>query len=245
MSHLENKIAEAVNKKLTDGTVEQLIEKKFEESIENALSSMFGYSGEGRKMIESKLNEVMVPVIEKHDFNQYLVKLDTVLTSIINETTIADNKRILENFKELLKEPDKPEITLSEIFKKYCVHVAKNVDTDHLEACYEDGEPYYEHVTARVEVEHIAKGFASSFDDCWIHFTCDDDKNLNCSIRCYKDKSKDKWAILKGVEPIELNSLASVSDFEVFLWTINRSYTKIIFDIEYDNDDIEPEGEPE
>lgn len=92
----------------------------------------------------------MVPVIEKHNFNQYMVKLDSILTEIVNSTNLADNKRILDNFQSLLKEPEYKEIELSKIFEQYCEHVAKNVDTSNLEACCEDGEPYYEHVTASI-----------------------------------------------------------------------------------------------
>lgn len=247
MSDLERNIANAVNRKLTDGTIERLVESKIEEAVTKVLDETFGYCGEGRKVLQHKIDEVLVPVIEKHDFNKYLVKLDAVLTSIINETTLSDNQKILHNFKELMKEPDRPEIKLSEIFEKYCEHVAKNVNTTDLDACCIDDEPYYQDVRARMEVEYVDKTWrSSSFDDCIIKFSCDEDEELNCTIKCYKDSSKDSWRILRGVEPVQLNSLASLSDFEVFLWTIDRSFTKIIIDTDYEYcDDIEPEEKPE
>lgn len=247
MNEFERKVAEVVSNKLNDGMVEKLIEQKLEESVKKALDGIFGYSGEGKKLLESKLNEVMVPVIERHDFNQYLVKLDEVLTSIINQTSLADNKKILDNFKELMTEPDKEEIKLSEIFERYCKHVADNVNTNDLEACCEDGEPYYEHVTANMEVEHEDKSwFKSNFDDCYVKFTCEEDEELNCRIKLYKETKEDKWSILKGVDGIEINSLRNLSDFEVFLSVIQRSYMNIILDTEYErDDDIEPEKMPE
>lgn len=154
MNEFEKMIAETVANKLNDGTVEKLIEQKIEEAIKKGLDEVFGYCGDEKKLIEKKLNETIVPVIESHDFNQYLVKLDEVLTSIVNQTNIADNKRILESFKECLTEPQQKEIKLSEIFEKYCQYVADYVSTDDLEACCEDGEPYYECVTANMEVEY-------------------------------------------------------------------------------------------
>ena len=247
MDDFEKKVAEVVANKLNDGTVEKLIEQKLEESIKKTLEDVFGYCGEGKKLLEKKLNDVMIPVIERHDFNAYLVKLDEVLTSIINQTNLEDNKKILNNFKELLKEPDRKEIKASEIFEKYCEHVAENIDTSDLEAYCEDGEPYYEHVTANMEVEHINKEwFSSNFDDCFVNFICNEDENLNCQIKLYKGVKKDEWRIINCGNEIDINSLRRLSDFEVFLSVIQRSWTKIILDTESTyNDDIEPLEKPE
>ena len=247
MNEFEKKISEVVSSKLNDGTVERLIEQELEEVIKKSLDDVFGYCGDGKKLFDKKLNETIVPVIERHDFNQYLVKLDEVLTSIVNQTSISDNKRILNNFKECLTEPQQKEIKLSEIFEKYCQHVADNVSTDNLEACCDDGEPYYECVTANMEVEHEDKGwFASKYDDCYVKFTCDEDKDLNCQIKLYKGTDETEWKILRGINGIEINSLRNLSSFEVFLSVIQRSYTKIILDTENEYaDDIEPTEKPE
>lgn len=119
MEGLEQRIADAVNEKLNDGTVEKLIEQYVEKAVSQSLNDIFGYSGYGKKIIQSKLDDVMVPVIKNHDFNKYTVKLDSVLTEIINRTSLKDNKDILKNFKRLMKEPNKEEIKLSEIFEEY------------------------------------------------------------------------------------------------------------------------------
>ena len=247
MNEFEKKISEVVSSKLNDGTIERLIEQELEEVIKKSLDDVFGYCGDGKKLFDKKLNETIVPVIERHDFNQYLVKLDEVLTSIVNQTSISDNKRILNNFKECLTEPQQKEIKLSEIFEKYRQHVADNVSTDGLEAYCDDGEPYYECVTANMEVEHENKGwFVSKYDDCYVRFTCEEDKDLNCQIKLYKGTDEKEWKILKGINGIEINSLRNLSSFEVFLSVIQRSYTKIILDTENEYaDDIEPTEKPE
>lgn len=243
----EQRISNAVAEKLNDGTFEKLIEQKLEEAIKKSLDDSLGYFGDSKKLIDKKINEAMVPVIENHDFNKYLVKLDEVLTSIINQTSLEDNKKILENFKELMREPEIKEIKLSEIFERYCEHVSKNVDTGDLKAYCDDGDPYYEHVTADMEVEHVDKHwFNSSYEDCYVKFTCDEDENLNCQIKLYRNIGKDKWSILKGVDSIEINSLCDLSDFEVFLSVLQRSFVKIVLDTESEtDDDIEPEEKPE
>lgn len=243
----EKKIMSVLEEKLNDGTVDKIIEEKLKKGISEALDNVFGYRGEAKVAIESKIKEVMVPVIEKHDFNQYMVKLDSLLTEIVNSTNLADNKRILENFQSLLKEPEYKEIELSKVFEQYCEHVAKNVDTSNLEADCDDGEPYYENVTARMEVEHEDRSwFESDFDNCTVKFTCDEDEDLNCQIKLYKYSNKDKWYILRGDNAIDINSLRNVSNFEIFLSVLKRGFVNIILDTESEeNDDIEPEERPE
>ncbi len=246
MKSFDQRIADAVTEKLNDGTVEKLVEQYIEKGISEALKEVFSWSGEGKKLIEKKLNETIVPVIECHDFNQYLTKLDATLTEIVNATVLADNKKILENFKELMKEPESKEIKLSEIFERYRKHVAKNVSTDDLKACCEDGEPYYEYVTASMEVEHEDKGwFKSSFNDCIVKFTCEQDKDLNCQIKLYKGTDEKNWSFRGYGDSIDINSLRNLSNFEVFLMTLKRGFVDIIMDKEIDCDDIEPEEKPE
>ncbi len=190
MDNFEQKILNAVSEKLNDGTVEKLVQQYIEKSVSRTLEELFSWSGDGKKLIEKKLSEVIVPVIERHEFNQYLTKLDSVLTEIVNETTLVDNKTILENFKKLMKEPEIREIKLSEIFERYCKHVAENVDTDDLKAYYEDGETYYEPVTANMEVEYEDKTwFRSSYRYCIVKFTCKEDSSLNGHVRlCKKNR---------------------------------------------------------
>lgn len=247
MEGLEQKIADAVNEKLNDGTVEKLIENYIEKAVSQSLDGIFGYSGSGRKMIQSKLDEVIIPVIENHDFNQYIVKLDSVLTEIINNTSLKDNKDILENFKGLMKEPNNKEINLSDVFEEYKKYVAANVDTSELEAHCEDSETYYDHVTAKMEVEHEDKGwFPSSFDDCTVKFICDEDEKLNTQIKLYKRTNESQWSFRFGQDVIDINSLRYTNEFSVFIATLNRAFAKIVMDIETEcDDDIEPYEKPE
>ncbi len=247
MKTFEERIAEKVNEKLNDGTVERLVEQYIEKGVSEALDGVFSWNGEGKKLIEKKLNETIVPVIEYHDFNQYLTKLDATLTEIINKTILVDNKKILENFKELMKEPESKEIKLSDMFKRYCKHVAENVDTNDLEACCEGGETYYECVTASMEVEHEDKGwFKSDFDDCIVKFICEEDEDLNCQVKLYKGVDKKNWMLKEYGDSIDINSLRGLSNFEVFLMTLKRGFVHIIMDEESDYDDsIEPEEKPE
>ena len=244
--NLEERIQNAVMEKLNDGTVEQIVKGSVESAIKKSLDDLFSWSGAGKKMIDEKVKEVIVPVIERHDFNQYIVKLDSILTEIINQTSLADNKEILDNFKALMIEPDMKVIKLSDIFKKYCEYVAHDVDTDNLEAYCEDGEPYYEPVTANMEVEHEDRWFSSS-EWCRVKFWCEADEKLNKELRLYKVKTDNNWNISWEMNTFcDINSLRNLSDFGIFLMTLRRAFVDVEMDTESEcADDIEPEAKPE
>ena len=244
--NLEERIQNAVMEKLNDGTVEQIVKDSVENAIKKSLEDTFSWSGAGKKMIDEKVEEVIVPVIERHDFNQYIVKLDSILTEIINQTSLQDNKEILENFKALMVEPSEKVIKLSAIFQKYCEFVAHDVDTDDLEACCDDGEPYYESVTANMEVEH-EDTWISSNNRCRVKFSCEEDENLNKELRLYKSKIDNNWNISWEMNTFcDINSLRNLSDFDIFLMTLKRAFVDVELDTESEYaDDIEPEETPE
>lgn len=244
--NLEERITNAVMEKLNDGTVEQIVKVSVETAINKSLDDLFSWSGAGKKMIDEKVKEAIIPVIERHDFNQYIVKLDSVLTEIINHTSLAENEKILENFKSLMVEPDMKVIKLSDIFKKYCEYVAHDVDTDNLEVCCEDGEPYYEPVTANMEVEHKDRWISSS-EYCRVKFSCEEDKELNKELRLYRSRDDRNWTISYVMDTFcDINSLRNLSDFDVFLMTLRRAFVDVELDTESEYaDDIEPEETPE
>lgn len=249
MNEFEQKVAEVVSRKLNDGTVEKLIEAKIEEAVKKSLDDLFSYSGEGKSLLDKKVKEVVVPVIENHNFNDYLLKLDTILTEIINHTQLSDNKTILKNFKALMTDADSIKVvSLSEIFDKYRDHVASHVNTSNLEKYCDDAEPYYEHVSASVEVEKNDDYYSrtSRFDRCYLIFKCEEDESLNFEFELFKSKSEDTWTIMRRAAKIDLLSLRYLSEFEIFLSLLERSYSHIRIDTEYDcDDDIEPEEKPE
>ena len=244
--NLEEKIQNAVMEKLIDGTVEQIVKNSVEGAIKKSLDDLFSWSGAGKKMIDEKVEEVIVPVIERHDFNQYIVKLDSILTEIINQTSLADNEEILDNFKELMVEPNEKVIRLSDIFQKYCEYVAHDIDTTGLEACCDDSEPYYEHVAANMEVEHEDRWFASS-EWCRVQFWCEADEKVSNALRLYRDKPDRTWHISYEMNTFcDINSLRKLSQFDIFLMNLKRAFVDIEIDTESEyEDDIEPEETPE
>lgn len=248
MGDFEQKIADCINQKLTDGTVERIIEEKIEKGVSDAIGELFSYNGSAKKLLVSKFDEVIVPVIENHDFNQYLVKLDTVLTEIVNNTSVTDNKVILDNFKKLMKNPvdDFSIVPVSRIYGEWQDYVAKNIDTSNLEIDYDDTPSYYS-ATTNMEVETVErKWFSRDAEEYIVRFTCDEDEDMDCEFKLSGGYSDGRLRLDATTIPMDIHSLRTMSEFEIFIQQLLRGFVKINLDIKSSfSDDVEVEAEPE
>lgn len=239
---IEQNIAEMLQKKLTDGSIEKIIEEKLTKCIGECMENMFRWSGPAKELIEEKLKATMVPAIEKHDFSEYTLKLDAVLTEIVNTTSLQDNKKILDNFRELMIEDEK-EINLSDIFSKWADYVAENVDTDGLDINYDDGVSY-DYVHIEMEVEDVENCSTYGPDKKIVRFTCEHDEDMNLQFEVYKYDFMKGYEI-SGYEIANINSLRSMNDMQIMLMRLGRNSTKINIDDSYSEYDVRPEKEPE
>lgn len=242
MMTIENSIAEMLQKKLTDGSIEKVIEEKLSRCIGECIDDMFRWSGPAKELIENKLKETMVPAIENHDFSNYTLKLDAVLTDIVNSTALQDNKKILDNFKELMIEEEK-EIKLSDIFERWCDYVEKKVSTSGLEVEYDDGVSY-ECVHVEMDTEDIESSGKYAPDKKVVRFTCEHDEDMNLQFEIYKYDFMKGYEI-SGYGDAGIKGLKYLDDMQIMLMRLGRSGTKIILDGESFEDDIRPEAEPE
>lgn len=97
MANFDEDIQRITNELLENGTVDKILREKIEEGFTKAVESAFSY-GVLKDAIKKRVEEILVPFIEGYNMSDYLVKLDTVLTDIVNSTTLSDNKKLLENF---------------------------------------------------------------------------------------------------------------------------------------------------
>ena len=186
MSTFEERIAKAVTEKFNDGTVEELVSDAVTKALKSSIEEQFRWSGEAKKIIDEKVKEVMTPAIERVSLDDYVVKLDAVLTEIINSTNLVDNKEILGNFKDLMTEPDKNVISLKDVFEKYKEYVSEKVNTYNLEVNTDD-EPRYQNVSAMIETELTTSIYGTRY--CDLIFKCEEDKNLTKKLHLYESKS--------------------------------------------------------
>jgi hypothetical protein len=242
MSTFEERIAKAVTEKFNDGTVEELVSDAVTKALKSSIEDQFNWKGEAKKIIDEKVKEVITPVIERVNLDEYTVKLDAVLTEIINSTNLIDNKEILGNFKSLMTEPDKDTISLKEVFEKYKEYVSESIDTSELEV-YTDDEPRYQNVTAEVTVDTRNRIFGGRF--CDLVFKCEEDEKLTKEIHLYESRLHGIFRITSFRGEIDLNSLRYVDKFDIFMMRLDRAFCDITDVMDMYDDDIEVEAEPE
>lgn len=182
-----------------------------------------------------------MPAIERVSLDDYTVKLDAVLTEIINSTNLVDNKKILGNFKNLMTEPDKDVISLKDVFEKYKEYVSENVDTSELEI-YTDDRPAYQNVTAEVTVDIRTSIFGGRF--CDLVFKCEEDEKLTKEIHLYESEGNG-FRITRLKSGLDINSLRRMDKFDIFMMRLDRAFCNITDIMDMYDDDIEVEAEPE
>lgn len=232
---------------LNSGAVEEVFKEKILKAFSDVFNDSLSWSGAIKKTIQSRLEEVMVPYIEKYDMSAYVVKLDAILGELLETTYVNENKKILENFKSLMTPPDKKTITLDEIFDEYCKFVAESVDTDKLDIDHDD-TPSYCSVEVHAEVIEDEKpyGYYSSFETLklYLHPTELEQEDLCFSIDLTHWKHKDEYSISYKANPT-IFGLSKMSNFECFLLSLSKANISLVGPIEEVGGWVTPEKEPE
>ncbi len=240
--NIEQAVKDVITTKLQEGIIEKLVAENLEKGINNSLEKLLGSYGDVTKVIQDKIKEVMISQLSGYDYSKYVVKLDAVLTEILQHTAL-DHKKILENFKDLMIEQDIPDkIKVSDLFEEFKKYVADSVDTSKLEVNTDD-EPCYEYVDVTMEVEHEEKRSWSSFKNATIIFECEKDEKLNTAIKISKFENY-PWRFDDKIDS-SIESLRHMNHFTLYLLKLHQKGTTIEIDKEYLDDEVKPEAEPE
>lgn len=247
MANFDEDIKRITDEILSDGTVDQIIREKVTDGIEKAIASSFNY-GKLEKAVKERVEQILVPFIENYDMSAYIVKLDTILTDIVNKSNLVDNKQMLENFQYLMKEPQITEIKLTDLFKEYKKFVAGNMDTSGRKVEW-DESPEYEAMTVYFEFEEEGKRSWSSFKYAIIDFTVDDEEQqdeLNRTVRLshWTGDRKAGWEIRTDTNP-DIYSFRYMNKFDLLLAKLQRADARIIIDETADEDSVYSDTKPE
>ena len=239
---MKEELLKIAQESLSSDEVTAIVKDKFMKALGSAIEDAFRW-GDAKHAIEDKVKEVMVPYIEQYDFSEYLPKLDSVLTEIVNSDFCIGNKKILENFEKLMLEPEQKEIKLTDLFKAWVKQCEKDIDTDGLDIDYDDGVSY-QSVDCEMCFELEDKPSWSSCQRAVITFENEHDESLNIQFRISKWDGKEEFSIDSN-NNVNIQSLRYLDDFQLLIIRLVRANTKIIIDKEFDNGDIYPEKEPE
>lgn len=242
---MKEELLKIAQESLSSDEVNQIVKDKFHKALGDAIEGAFRW-GDAKHAIEKKVKEVMVPYIENYDFSAYLPKLDSVLTELVNSDTCIGNKEILENFKDLMTEPEQKEIKVTDLFKAWIKQCNKDIDTDDLEIDYDDGVSY-SCVECEMRVEELDKPSWSSCQRAIIVFENERDEKLNIEIPISKwvwSNGKEEPYTLSISNDVRISSLRRLNEFQVLLLRLERAQTAIIIDKDCEDDYIYPEKEP-
>lgn len=243
---MKEELLKVAQESLSSDEVNQIVKEEFHKAIRKATERAFSW-GNVEETIKKKIDETMVPYIESYDFSAYLPKLDSVLTELVNSDTCIGNKQILENFKDLMTEPEQKEIKVTDLFKAWVKQCNKDIDTDDLDIDYDDGVSY-SCVDCEMRVEELDKPSWSSCQRAIITFENENDEKLNIEIPIHKwvwDSGKEEPYTLSISNDVTISSLRRLNPFQILLLRLERAQTAIVIDKDYEGDYIYPEKEPE
>ena len=252
---LGEQIKKVADDMMADGTMETIIREQLQKNISKLIDDSLSY-GELRDAFKDKIKECMVPAIKNTDISQYVLDLDHILTQVVNETALAENNKILENFGKLMKSTDDEygkTIKMSTIINAYSEYVANEVDVDGLDVEFDDG-PAYEAVEIEGYLEYDEERSWSLFDNAVMDFTVtgkieDQSDTLNRTIHLshYKHDKNNVWHIDKvdALSDPTIKSLKYMDSFDILLARLMRCHADIELDEDSFNDEITPNKEPE
>ena len=225
MSNLENNIKDCIANELEKGVIEKVIAQQLEKCIESSIKDIFGWGGKVKKVVEEKVESVMIPYIENYDYSKYITKLDSVLVDVLKNTAL-DNKRLLQNFQTLMTSEDIPKtIKLTDIFDKWNEYCKEEVDKDDIEMDYDGG-----YINTRFTVEDVSNDW-SSYKTYMVVFECEEDENLKFefSIQAWKPEDNDGFTS-NYKNTGNIRSLRNLNDFEILMMRISEGYENIVVD---------------
>jgi hypothetical protein len=248
MGNFDEDIKRIAEEVLNNGTIDKIIREKVQKGFEEAINSSFKW-GELEKAIKARVESVLVPFIEGYDMSAYIVKLDTILTEIVNKTTLQDNKEILENFQFMMVEPEAGEIKLSDIFKEYQKFVSRNMDTSGRKVVWETESPEYEAMEVYLEFEEEEERAWSSFRHATLELSVKEEEQedeLNRTVRLsrWEKDRKQGWEIRTDCAP-EIYSLKNMDEFDLLLAKLQRADVRVIVDIDCDEECVYSDDKPE
>lgn len=248
MLNFDEDIKRITDEIMQDGTIENILRQKIEKGFLEAIDSAFRW-GELKNAIEKRVKDILVPYIESYDMREYIIKLDTVLADIVNQTSLQDNAKILENFRELMIEPGIEFVSLEDVFKEYKKYVSENMETAGRSVEWDD-EPYYEPMGVTAEIVKEDDRPWSDFKHAVLELAVDEEDQqdkLNFSIRLSRWEGiyeKKGYSINYDVAP-SIRGMRLLNDFEMYILRLTRAGVRLLDDMQYDEDSVVAENKPE
>ena len=255
--NIEETISNSLNRLIANGKLEEIIDKEITDAVHAAIRSSLTF-GDGRKIINEKINESLVQALNTSNLPELNTKLELTFNEIIRESQLHDTRNLLQNFKGLLTPAIKPyaEIPAEEIFIEYGKYLSAHWDCTGREVDTDD-EPSYVPIHATLELDIREDSYywrKSENATLRLHadIEADDYHNEPCDVNfdiplyrfSYKTQD-DAWSI-HNIIPVDFGGISKMNPFEVYITSLANANCKIIAPPDISLEDwFEPEDIPE
>ena len=252
MSNFDEDIKRISDEMMNDGTIDGIIRDKLKKAYESSIESAFRF-GALSNAIEKRIEEVMVPAVEKADLSEYVTKLDNVLSEVIKATALPDYKKLLQNFKDFIRTDLPKSITLEDLLSEYNKFVAADIDCCGREVVHDEGDPEYQYVQTYAEIDEDESRYYNRPEHAVLRLHIDEDEeednenalNREVKLTRYSWEKEDGWRIEYG-NALDIQSLRYMPSFDVYLLALSQNGTRLIGKIcDCEEDSVTPDAKPE
>lgn len=244
----------------------------FSDSFKETLD---GWNAPAKKIIEEKMKEMIIPTIEKYDFNRFQTKLTAALDEMA-KMNLGPMGKIGMRFRESIK-PIPEYLKMSDFFTMYCDVYAKEMDVEDVEVNFDD-RPTYESADVQYEFmedEHHYGSHINGTLDIYINEHPSKDENVrkneetkhSLKFRLWKpdmEKSDgylsnsykedcekagarvgEMWYVSSIENPFMYAGLSQTEATQILAFNVVQHARGIIMDVSSDFDNVVSEAEPE
>lgn len=232
--NLEHIIKQSMEEKMKDGIVEKMVSEQLEKTIQSVVADLLGNYGEITTAVKKNIKKTMIPTIEEYDYSSFVPKLDELLVGLIKEST-GEHRKLLENFNLYTSTEAVKEISVEQIFDKWCQSIRPVVEGE--ETFWSDGLEMTT-VICNWSIEEIEKPSWSETKEYNVFFECAEDNQTNLEFKIVQYGLSSNCYI-KNVENVSFHSLRVLGELEVELMKYRQLHTVIKFDTDEMNGSLE------
>jgi hypothetical protein len=239
---IDNVIQEVLEKKLSDGSFEQVISDKIDEAIGNAVKEAFSWSSPAYKEVKEKVSVLMCKSLERSNFEDYTCKVTEVINVALKNSNLFNYKTVLNNLNELL-DHDKDveygqEVTLESIFDRYNSFIEEYYqDKKYLfndSDIEEDSESEHGWATVytMMNIEECSSRY-NSYKDYKITMSCnraEQEPDTTVEFKLSKDRTGKVHFSISVETDWRISDIRDINRVQLYLLKLKQNWAKITAD---------------
>lgn len=233
---------------MSNGTIEKIIADKIDDMVKEICDKQMRWDGVAKKAMEEKLAPIILQAVENSDLSDMVTKITMLVNAGLRDSELENYHDALKSVKSLFDANksisavrEKKTVKLSEIFEKYkeylnYIYDKSDFDSDEIE---DDGESMTATIECSIRVAPEDGYFAWRKPGYVVELSTDksDDKkygDLRFKLNWNYDATKlHVWGDFRSMS---LGDIRHCPEFILYLAALEREWTTVEVDIEYEDD---------